>query len=531
MERLHPVDLAVLLGYLVAVAALGASFRSRSRDPRGFKIASGRLAGWAVGMSLFGTFLSSNTFLGVPGKAYASDWNAFVFSLTLPVAAYVAVRWFLPFHRAGATISAYSHFAERFGGWAQIYAAACYLLTQLARIGSILFGVSLALSQLTGWPLWAIVLALGALVTAYTVIGGIEAVIWTDVVQSVVLSAGALFALVTVLRGVPGGLLGALREGAAAGKTSLGSFSLDPAQSTFWVVLAYGLVINLTNFGIDQSYVQRYHAARSAAHAARSVWLAAWLYLPVSLVFFVLGTSLFVWGDHNPELVQTLRAEVAVERAVPESEVGAAEIGDRVFPRFIAGELPIGLRGLLLAALLAAAMSSIDTSLNSSATILQEDVLRPRAGPRSPTSDGSDHGPDAASEDVGRREMRMLHACTLAMGLLGTAAALALLRVRSILDAWWTLSGIFAGGLLGLFLLGFVVHRARSAEAALAVIVGTGVIGWLTLEPRLPETLLAAGSPLRLAVHANLITVLGTLTVFAVGLLASRLRPSRSVAG
>lgn len=512
--RLDSIDLIVLVGYLLAVAGVGLAFSRRSRDPQGFKMAHGRLAGWTVGLSLFGTFLSSNTFLGVPGKAYGSNWNSFVFSLTLPVAALVAVRWFVPFHRRAETVSAYSHFAERFGRWAQLYAVACYLLTQLARTGSILFGVSLALAQLSGWPIALIIVVVGALVTIYTLVGGIEAVIWTDVVQSVVLSCGAILTLGLVLRGVPGGLATVLREGAASGKTSLGSFGPSLAESTFWVVLAYGIVINLTNFGIDQSYVQRYHAARSAAQAARSVWLAALLYVPISLVFFVLGTSLFVWGQRHDEMPGQIRTELAQERGVAPHELSAADLGDRVLPRFIANEMPVGLRGLLLAALLAAAMSSIDTSLNSSATVLQEDVFLL----------GSRGEPPAAV-------LRWLRTATLAMGIAGTAAALGLMRVQSILDAWWTLSGIFAGGLLGLFLLGFVARRAHSLDAALGVILGTVVIAWMTLSPRIDEALLAPSSPLRSGLHSNLIVVVGTLSVFWLGVLVSRLTGGRRALG
>ena len=213
------VDLAVLVVYGLAVVTLGLCFAGRSRTPSSFTAARRRLSSWLVGLSLFGTYLSSNTFLGVPGKAYASNWNAFVFSLSLPVAAWVAVRYFVPFYR-------------------------------------------------------------------------------------------------------------------------LGSARLEVRTSTIWVVLLYGIFINLNNFGIDQSFVQRYHTARDERAARRSVWMAAVLYVPISLLFFLIGAGLSSYYQAHPGLLTGLPS-------------------DQIFPHFIANELPPGMAGLLIAALMAAAMSSI----------------------------------------------------------------------------------------------------------------------------------------------------------------------------
>jgi solute:Na+ symporter, SSS family len=509
VRHLPSLDLLVLGVYVATVVGVGLALARRSGTPDGFAAAGGSLPGWAVGLSLFGTFLSSNTFLGVPGKAFAEDWNSFLFSLTLPLAAWAAVRWFVPFYRRGGVLSAYQHLERRFGRWARTYAMACYLLTQLARVGAILFGMALALGPLTGWRPAPIILATGVLVTLYTLIGGIEAVIWTDVVQSLVLGAGAVVALVILVAGMPGGLLeGAARIveiGAAEGKWSLGSTAPDLTTSTVWVVLLYGLFINLNNFGIDQSYVQRYHTARSERAAGRSVWLAAWLYVPVSGLFFLLGTSLFADLRANPERWRPLVE--SVEGGAP----AIPQIADRAFPFFIVEALPPGVSGLIVAALFAAAMSSIDTSLNSSATVIESDLYRAYLRP------------DASEAS----RMRVLRGGTVAMGAAGTGAALAMIGVKSVLDAWWLLSGVFAGGLLGLFLLGMIVRRAARPAAIAGVTAGVLVIAWTTLSPRLPETLSGLRSPL----HANMIIVAGTLAIFAVGAAVARLRPAHVAEG
>ncbi len=489
MQRLPAIDLAVLVLYLAAVVGLGAWFARRNRTSAHFMAASGSLPGWVVGLSIFGTFLSSNTFIGVPGKAYGGNWNAFVFSLTLPLAAWVAVKYFVPFYRNSGEISAYHHLEKRFGPWARSYALGCYLLTQQARVGAILFGVSMALHAMTGWSLPAIIIGAGVAVTLYTLLGGIEAVIWTDVIQSLVLLAGAVAIAVLLITGHPNGASEALHIAAGADKFSLGSFAADFTQSTFWVMLLFGLFINLTNFGIDQNYVQRYHAARDDAAARRSVWLGALLYVPVSALFFLIGSLLFSYYEASPALLQELQA------AHPEG------FADQVLPHFIAHKLPVGMAGLLLAAICAAAMSSIDTSLNSSATVTLKDFFQRHLKRGESETDA----------------MKILRGATLFWGVLGTGVALAMMGQKSLLDAWWKLSGIFAGGMLGLFLLGLIARKADNAAALTGVTLGVLVICWMTFADAFPENL-------RSPFHANMITVIGTLTIFLVGLAVSRWR-------
>lgn len=514
MQKLPAVDVAVLLAYLAAVVTLGCWFVRRSRTTEGFMAAGRSLPGWAVGLSIFGTYLSSNTFIGVPGTSYGGNWNRFVFSLSLPIAAVIAVRWFVPFYRRSGEISAYHHLERRFGVWARTYAMTCYLLLQLARMGTIMFGVSLALHALVGWPVATIILATGILVTLYTLLGGIEAVIWTDVVQSIVLTAGAVVVLVLLLMGMPEGPGQVFSIAAESHKFSLGSFSAAVSVPTFWVVLTYGLVINLNNFGIDQSFVQRYHTARSDREAAKSVWLGAFLYVPVSAVFFFIGTALFAYYQTQPaQTLNSVRLEAAGEKLEKQglteqspnyarrlTETAAAlkpkDYGDKVLPYFIVTKLPPGVAGLLLAAILAAAMSSIDTSLNSSATIVLSDFYRRFLRP-----------------DAGEREsMIVLYTATLTIGAVGTAAALAMIGVKSVLDTWWTLSGILAGGMVGLFLLGLISRWAKNAAAVTAVVVGVLVTVWMTIGDKWPDLWTTP-------FHKFMIPVVGTATIVLTGAL------------
>ena len=481
------LDLVVLVGYFALTMAIGLAFWSKSRTVDGFTAAGRSQPGWLLGLSILGTYVSSISFLALPGKAYASNWNPFVFSLALPLATWIGVRWFLPFYRNLGNVSAYSHLEQRFGPWARVYASACYLLTQLARVGTVTYLMALPMSALLGWDIRWIILITGLTTTFYTFISGIVGVLWTDAVQTVILIGGAAACALIMVFSLPEGP-GQLFEIAAVGdKFSLGSFGASLAAPTFWVVLFYGLVINLQNFGIDQNYVQRYIAASSDREARKSLWLGGLLYLPLSAIFFFIGTALFAYYTTFPA-------------ALPDALRDPAK-ADSVFPHFMVTVLPSGVTGLLIASVFAAAMSTVSSCLNSSATIILSDYYK-RYINRTATE---------------RQSMRVLYGATIAWGVGGTLIALAMTRVPSALDAWWLLAGIFGGGVLGLFLLGFLARRAHNRAALVGVVCGALVILWTTLSN------VWSGMPamLRSPFHGFLTLGLATTTVLLVGLLAT----------
>jgi len=484
MKELASVDIAILLVYLLGIVGIGLWVGRKGRSSDQFMVAGRSLPGWAVGLSIFGTYVSSISFLALPGKAFSSNWNAFVFSLSIPFTAVLAVFYFMPFYRRSGEVSAYTHLEHRFGPWARTYAVICYLLTQLARMGTIMYLLALALSPMTGWSVVTLILITGVMVIAYTLIGGIEAVIWTDVVQSIVLIGGAVLCVLILFLGMPQEPGEVFKVASQYDKFGLGSFSMSFSESTFWVVLIYGIFINLQNFGIDQNYIQRYVIARTDREAAKSVWLGALLYLPVSAVFFFIGTQLFAYYTSQPELLP------------------AGTKPDQVFPHFIATGLPIGVGGIVIAAIFAAAQSTLSTSVNCSATLILCDLYRRYIRP-------------FASE---RESMLVLRISTLAIGAAGTFTALAMIHVKSALDAWWELAGIFSGGMLGLFLLGIISRRAKNAAAATGVIIGVLIIFWMSLSPAWTGEWAQFSSPF----HKFMVIVIGTLAILLVGLLISR---------
>lgn len=474
---MHIIDIIVFLLFTSGVVAFGCSFFKKKGTSEEFTSAGRSLPGWVVGMSIFATYVSSISYLGYPGKAFSGDWNAFVFSLSIPIASYFAARYFVPFYRSQDSISAYSFLENRFGPWARIYASSCYLLTQIARTGSILYLLALPMNVLLGWHIQTIIVVTSVAIVLYSMLGGMKAVIWTEAIQGIILIGGALVCMFILLFDMPGGPVQTFSIAMEDGKFSLGSFGSSLSESTFWVCLIYGIFTNLQNYGIDQSYVQRYHTAKNEKEAKFSALFGGYLFIPVSAVFFMIGTGLYAFYKVHPGILPDgVRA-------------------DYVFPFFIVNELPVGLTGLLIASIFAAGMSTIATSFTSSSTIILTDYyqrFRKHAG--------------------NRERMLVLKLSSVGVGVAGILVAFAFMSVQSALDAWWALASIFSGGMLGLFLLGYISKKARNFDAVLGVVCGVILVCWIVISP---------------FVHANLAIVFGTLLIFLVGFLSANLLNKR----
>lgn len=511
MNNLSIIDISIVIVYLILMILVGVYFSRKNKTADQFTKAVGSIPGWAIGVSLYATFLSSNTFLGVPGKAYGANWNYFVFSISMPFAGFVAAKYFVPLYREMGGISAYSHLEERFGPWARTYVVVCFLLMQLARMGSIFFGIALSLQALTGYSMQSIMLITGVCIVIYTVLGGIEAVIWTEVVQAVVKTAAAFIIIYVIVSNVPQGIGQIAQIALADQKISLGSFSFDFTTSTFWVVFIYGFFMNLKAFGFDQNYVQRYHTARTEQEAQKSIWLCVKLYVPISLLFFVIGTCLYAYYQINPQVIlpiklQTARemlgssaSDVAIQNLA--DRLKPSEYGDKIMPHFLVTMLPVGIVGLIVSAILSAAMSTISSGMNASATVFTEDVYKRYFKPQ--LTEG--------------KRLKVLYVATTISGLLAMFAGIAMIGVKSILDLWWELSGIFAGGMFGLFLLGILSKRTNSSNALAATVLGVLVIIWMTFSRFVPQEY----GFLKNILHANMVIVVGTLTIFLSGYLLS----------
>ncbi len=475
------IDVAIFIAYIIGIVLFGSSFYRKNKSATSFTVGNNNIPTWVISMSIFATFVSSISYLALPGQAYLSNWNAFVFSLSIPFALFMAVKFFVPLYRSINSPSAYTYLEKRFGPWAKIYVSVMYLLTQLMRTGTILFLIALPLNVLLGWDIVTIIIITGLSVMLYSLLGGIQAVVWTDAIQAIILITGALICEAVLLFSMPEGPGQIFTIALENHKFSLGSFGLELTSSTFWVVLIYGLFINLQNYAVDQNYVQRYMTASSEKEAKKSAMYGGMLYVPVSLLFLFIGTSLFSYYSAHPG---TIAADIQA---------------DRVFPHFIVNQLPVGVTGLLIASIFAAGMSTISTSLNSSATVILTDYFKKSLN----------------HEGVEKKSMKILYISTLLFSLISIGIAIAMINVQSALDAWWKLASIFSGGMLGLFLLGFFVKKVKSMAAVFGMVTGVLVIGWMSLSPLFftGENLKKYSSPF----HSYLSIVFGTSLIFLVG--------------
>jgi SSS family solute:Na+ symporter len=480
------IDIVVFVLYLAGITLFGSSFFKKNRTADSYSLGDSNIPAWVISMSIFATFVSSISFLALPGNAYLTNWNAFVFSLSIPISLWVAVKYFVPLYRKINSPSAYTFLETRFGPWARIYVSSCYLLTQIMRVGTILYLLALTLNAVVGWDIITIIIITGLTVTIYSLLGGFEAVVWTDAIQGIILIGGAVTTIIYILFAMPEGPGQIFSIAAKNNKFGLGSFGTSLSEPTFWVVLVYGIFINLQNYGIDQNYVQRYMACKTEKEAKRSAFWGGMIYVPVSLVFVFIGTSLFSFYHSGAA-------------TLPNDLLGKA---DRIFPYFIVTQLPAGLTGLLIASVFAAGMSTIATSFNSSATVFLTDYYKRFS--KEPVSE--------------KKAMKILYLSSLIISLLGIMVAIAMMNVKSALDAWWKLASIFSGGMLGIFLLAAFSRITKSTNALIGTIAGLLVILWMSISP-----LILGEHTLASHFHSFLTIVFSTATIFFIGFFSSLL--------
>lgn len=474
-SRFGIVNSTVLVVYLLAMVAVGAWFTFRNRNTNDYFRGGQAIPWWAAGCSIFATMLSSLTYTGLPAKAYAQDWVYAVGNFMIPVVAVVAVWIALPFYRRIDATSAYEYLERRFSRGVRLFGSASFTLFHVFRMAVVMSLTGLALAVATPFTGQQSVLIMGILSIAYCTLGGIEAVIWTDTVQTFVLFGGALVALAMLVTGVDGGAAGFLESAGDAGKFTIANLHMDvtAARIALWVIVLGGIGQNLSSYTADQAVVQRYMTTSDERRAARSIWTNALLTIPATLLFFGIGSALFAWYRSHPERLDPTIAT------------------DQIFPLFIAREMPIGLAGLIVAGVFAAAQSTVSTSMNSTATAVVTDFLRPLRICR--------------TERGCLRAARLL---TFLSGAAGTALALVFLdpEIYSLFDAFIKVIGLFMGVLGGLFLLGALTRRANAAGALAGAGAGTTVMVAIWLFS---------------AVNGYLYTVCGILTCFVTGYLVS----------
>jgi SSS family transporter len=431
------LNYVVLAVYLLLLVGMGLVLARNQHSTEDFFKAGNRIPWWAAGISIFGTQLSAITFMAIPAKTYATDWLYFFLMMTIIMVMPFIIRYFLPFYRRFNLTTAYEYLELRFNLIARLIGSSMYIFLQLGRLGIVLLLPSLALSVVTGLDVYFCILSMGILSILYTVLGGIEAVIWTDVIQVFVLLGGALLSLVLIYLDLDKAML--TQHIQDFGKMRIFDFTLSFASPTLWVVLLGGFASNLIQYGSDQTVIQRYLTTKDEASAAKSIRIGAWMALPSTFIFFTLGTLLFVFYKENPIALNPL-----------------LEKTDTIFPWYIIQNLPDGISGLLIAAIFAASMSSLDSSMNSVATVITTDFVR-RLNPL--TNEAN--------------YLRLARVITIIIGIMGTGLALLMATwgIASLWDQFNMIIGLFAGGLGGIFLLGIFSSKASGKGAIIGLII------------------------------------------------------------
>lgn len=438
---LSAVDWGVLVAYLAILVVLGVRSSKGSGTSDEFFRAGKRLGPWVVGLSIFGTQLSAITYLAVPATSFAGDWTRWGLALGILVIAPVVATYYLPAFRRLDLTSAYGFLEYRFGLGIRWFGSLSFIAFQLGRMGIVVLLPSLALAAATGMSVTLCIVVMGLLSTGYTVVGGIAAVILTDAVQVVVLIGGALAALAVIHGALPGGLGEVIRVGGEYQKTAVLQLEGGLVAESIFVIVLAGIFGNLVPYTTDQAVIQRYLTTPTEREAKRAIWLNGLLSVPASLLFFFLGTALFVFYRARPEGLAPL------------------EKADQILPWFLAHEMGAGMAGLVIAGVFAAAMSSLDSSMHAIATAVSTDFVK-RLRPAT----------------TGAGLLRVARALTLLLGVLGTGAAW-LLSQRAILslwDAFLVIVGLALGPVGGLFALGVFVPRVGVLHAWVGVFAGIG---------------------------------------------------------
>lgn len=466
---LTPLDLAVIALYLVACLAIGFFVGRGQKDLADYAVGGRDLPWWAVLGSIIATETSSVTFLSIPGLAYGGDLRFLQLPIGYMIGRLLIVVLFLPHYFRGELLSAYEVLSQRFGGSVRKVAALLFLVMRTLADGLRLYLTAIVVQQVTGLPLNGSILVVGLTTVAYTLFGGMKSVVWTDCLQLVVYLAGALIAGWLMIGETPGGWDEFVAFGTAKHKFRVFDFSLDPkAPYTLWAGLVGGVFLSMATHGADQLMVQRYLCARSQKDAGRALAISGVFIFVQFALFLLIGVGLACYYYHIP----------------PDAPFKSK---DFVFATFIAQKLPSGVVGLTIAAVVAAAMSTLSSSLNSSASTLLNDLYLP-----------------VARREVSAREQLWLGRVLSALfGVAQIIVGIAGQKLSdSVVESVMKIAGVTTGAVLGVFFLGMLSRRATRTGALVGLIGGLSVV-----------TAVAFGTKLAWTWY----TVVGTTATFGIG--------------
>jgi SSS family solute:Na+ symporter len=434
-SSIHIIDYIIIACFLLATLYFGFRFSKNQKTTKAYFIAHGRVPTWAIGLSLLSTLISSVTFLAYPGTGYSSNWILLVQGLMVPVVLLCVIWFIVPLYRKVIRLSTYEYFEQRFGSFARYYSSIAFVLRQFSGMGTVLFLLAIALNNIIGGSMILVVCLVGLIIITVNLLGGIEAVIWLDVFQGFMLFASGIICISVLLFSTQGGPVEIFKVAQANGHTGFGPYDVDFTRVTLIVMVINGAFYAIQKYGTDQTVVQRYLTAKTDKGAIRASLMGILLTVPVWTIFMLIGTALFVYYKQQP-LPEGLRPEA-------------------VFPFFIKTKLPVGVVGLILSAMISAAICSLSADLNSLAAVGVEDYYK-KAKP---------NRPDKHYLKASRVIVVFSGILTILIGIFYVNAG-----SEGVLGIIFTLYAIFSGGIVGIFLLGLFSARANRQGITIAII-------------------------------------------------------------
>ena len=474
------IDLAVVVAYIVAITAFGARFRKGQRTLRDYFLGGNRLPWWAITLSIVCAETSILTIISTPGIAFRSNLGFLQLVFGYLLARVVVSFLLIPRYFAGDLYTAYQLIEQRFGHALRMFTAGLFLVMRALAEGARVFAISIVIGIIFKTGVAASLVIIFVLTLLYTLEGGLTAVIWTDVIQLTIYIAGTVAALFLALHAIPGGWGEVVRVAqAAGGKFTVFNFHFDWNQPyLFWTGLVGGMFLNTASHGTDQLIVQQLLAARSRRQSQGALLASGVVVLLQFTLFLVVGVVLYAFYQHFPPRVPFSRP-------------------DQIYPTFVITRLPVGLCGLLTAAILAAGMANLSAALNSLASSSVMDFYKPLARPR--------------ADD--RHYLRVSRLATLIWGAVIITIALAAQYLqRSALELALTVASVPYGSMLGIFMLGVLTRRATSRGAFVGALCALATLAYVIHNTTIAWTWYVA---------------IGTMVTFTVGLSVSFASPRR----
>jgi solute:Na+ symporter, SSS family len=433
------LDYIVIVAYFAVTTAIALTLAGRQKSLKDFFLGDRNVPWWLASFSGIATIVSGASYLGGPGVAYKGDYTLLQYRLALPLAIFVLCVVLLPFFYRLQVYSIYEYLERRFDARVRTAASVLFVLLKTAYLAIVIYTPAIVLAEVTGVSVLSIVLATGLLTTVYTLFGGLRAVVWTDALQLFVLAGGLGVAIYLITRGVEGGFVGVIDQASDAGKLRYFNFSVSLAEPyTLVGCFLGGAFLMIAQFGADQTEMQRFLSTSSLRRAAWALGSSMVVAAALGFGLFLVGTALFVFYIEHPD------------------KGGIGFDSNRIFAKFINEEMPSGLTGLMVGAVLAASMSTVSSVLNSLATVSITDLY----------------------QRPGRREasVKLARIVTCGFGVVGTILACFGGAFGNVLEASMTISNFFGGSLVGVFLLGMLSRRANAIGALVGLAGGLTVV-------------------------------------------------------